>query len=109
MTSEIIIDWTAFITASMTLRTLAVIFGATLLIHVWCMATKISPKTPWSLAILLGVNAASAGFVIIAAIAGNLAILAQSAIVTLGADTLRQLWLWHHGMHVSDFIEKTYG
>lgn len=109
MTDDIIMDWSILVPTGIILRGLGLIFGTMLLVHVVCMATKMSNKVPWSLAILMGLNAATAFGVVIGSIAGDLAFLANSAIMTIGADTARQLWLWGHGFHVSDFIEKTYG
>lgn len=109
MTHEIVIDWADLLAAGLAFRALGLVFGCILLIHIVCMATKMSPKAPWILAILLGCSAATAFGMILGALAGDFMFLANSAIMTIGADTARQLYLWHKGMHVSDFIEKTYG
>lgn len=109
MTDDIIMDWEMLVPTGMILRGFALVFGTILLTHVVCMATRMSNKVPWTLAILMGLNAATSFGVVIGAIAGDIAFLANSAIMTIGADTARQLWLWHKGMHVSDFIEHKYG
>jgi hypothetical protein len=107
--NEIALSWSDFATTGLLLRLFGLVFGTVLLLHVMCMATKMSNKVPWTLAVLMGLNAATALGIVIGSIAGDFAFLANSAVMAIGADTGRQLWLWGHGMHVSDFIEKTYG
>lgn len=109
MTHEIVIDWNTFVSAGMALRAFALVFGSALLIHVVCMAAVMSNKAPWTLAILMGMNAATAFGIVIGAVSGDFMFLANSAVMAIGADTARQLYLWSKGMHVSEFIEQRYG
>lgn len=109
MTHEVLIDWDSLISAGMALRFFGLVFGTVLLIHIVCMATRMSNHAPWTLAILMGMNAATAFGIVIGAVSGDLMFLANSAVMAIGADTARQLYLWAKGLHVSDFIEKTYG
>lgn len=79
-----------------------------LLIHVACMATKMEGHVPWTLATIMGLSAMFSLGVILGSLSGDIAFLTQTAIVTIGVDTLRQLWLWAHGMHVNEFLKKKY-
>lgn len=109
MTHDIVIDWDTLISAGMAMRFFGLLFGTVLLVHVMCMATKMSERAPWTLAVLMGFNAATALGMVIGSLSGDLVFLANSAVMAIGADTARQLYLWAKGLHVSDFIEKTYG
>lgn len=109
MTHDIVIDWDTFISAGMAIRGFAFVFGTALVLHILCMATMMSNRAPWTLAILMGMNAATAFGIVIGAVSGDLMFLANSAVMAIGADTARQLYLWSKGMHVSEFIEQRYG
>ena len=90
------------------LRLLAFFSSLVLLGHVSCMATRMEGNVPWSLATMMGLSAMFSLGVILGALSGDLAFLAEMSIVTIGVDTTRQLWLWAHGMHVNEFLKKKY-
>lgn len=73
------------------------------------LATFATPKGPWILGILLGAVGGCATVLFISALIGNIQVMQDFSLGSVGSVLALWLWLWHNGLHVNEFIERKYG
>jgi len=97
-------DWSAIIPVMLELRILALVSGFALFIHAICMAGYMHEKSPWSIALIVALNAASGMALFMGGLIGDAPFMMVSALVSSTTMITMGLWLWNKGMHVSEFI-----
>ena len=97
-------DWSVIIPIILELRVLALVAGFALFIHSICMAGYMHEKSPWSIALLVSLNAASGLALFMGGLVGDAPFMLISALVSSATMITMALWLWNKGMHVSKFI-----
>jgi hypothetical protein len=102
--SGIVMGWDAILPVILELRLLAFIVGFALIVHSYCMAGFMHQKSTWTATALVAANAGASMFLILGAIIGSPSFLLVASLATCASLTTMALWLWYHGMHVSEFL-----
>ena len=90
-------------------RGLVAITGIGMFLHFICMAAAAPPKSPHIIMVFLMTIAFCAMGMFFSAVIGNVDVMWKLLLGGITSMFFFWLWLWYHGLHVKDFLDKKYG
>lgn len=106
---EVYASWDVLIPWLLIERFFVAAIGAGMFAHFICMAAAAPAKSPAIVLLFLASIVFSAVGMFVCAISGEVKQMLGLLIAGVASMLLFWIWLWCHGLHVKDFLEKKYG